>query len=169
MEQFARKVGKPGARILKVNHVSAKPLRTTIDKRYLTPTSTGAYYLTAALEGQRVMGMHDTGSNVTLMNKKLAEQLGLPIQPHSSTYRVASGSRDKFVGRLGPVTLQIHDQLELTVEGIRVMEGGGDRMQLIFGTDIFDIEGHLLREKRSDTRDGMKIIGMEAGQSGVVY
>ena len=50
-----------------------------------------ATYLPVALDRQLINGMFDTGSNVALVNRKLAEQLGLEVHAYSSTYQVASG------------------------------------------------------------------------------
>ena len=38
------------------------------------------------LDGQLIHGMFNIGSNVTLVNRKLAEQLGLEVHAYSSTY-----------------------------------------------------------------------------------
>lgn len=75
----------------------------------------------------------------------------------------------KFVARTDPITIQVHDGLALTVEGVRVIEDSGDRMQLIFGTDIFDPTGRVVRERRTEMRNGRKVIDLEVGESGITY
>ena len=52
----------------------------------MTPNAT---YLPKALDGQLIHSIFDTGFNVTLVNYKLAERLGLEVHAYSSTYQVA--------------------------------------------------------------------------------
>ncbi len=40
------------------------------------------------------------------------------------------------MGKLNKLKFQLHDAMELTVEGIRVMDTADDRLQFIVGTDV---------------------------------
>lgn len=63
---------KPGGKVLTANTRPGKTKRDSVDKRFLTPVTAGAHFVDAVIEGSRVNGMYDTGSNVTLMNARLA-------------------------------------------------------------------------------------------------
>ena len=62
-----------------------------VEKRYLTTMTLNATYLHVALDSQLIHYVFNTGSNVTLVYCKLAEQLGLEVYAYSSTYQVACG------------------------------------------------------------------------------
>ena len=62
--------------------------------------------------------LFDTGSNVTLLNKKLVYQLGLNMVVYTSTFWEAAGASVRFVGRLPRTKLLLHDSLNVIVESI---------------------------------------------------
>lgn len=126
--QYAGVRNRPGAKITAVDTNPGKSMKHSVDKRYLTPTTTGSNFADIVLDGTRVYGMYDTGSNVTLMNQRLATQLGISTEPYTGTYKVASGNYCRFVAKAKPVTVQVHDSLTLEVEGIRIIEDSADRM-----------------------------------------
>ena len=75
--------------------------------------------------------LFNTGSNVTLLNTKLAEQLGLKVEEYISTFRMASGASACFIGRLPRIKLQLHDSLAVMMEGIGFIDGTADHMSII--------------------------------------
>lgn len=79
-------------------------------------------YLEVGIGGNLVYGMFDTGANVTIISSKLANQLALPMYPYHARFRQAAGHVAKFVAKLGLVNLQLHDNLIVSVDGIRVMD-----------------------------------------------
>ena len=64
---------------------SCKPMTMALDKRYLTPQQDGAHYV--ELDGRRVRGLYDTGSNCTIVSKKLARELGMQTLPYNGNFR----------------------------------------------------------------------------------
>lgn len=60
------------------------------------------------------------------------------MEAYSATFRQATGAHSKFVGRLGDVMLQLHDNLELLTNGIRVMDTMDGDLEFILGSDVFD-------------------------------
>ena len=68
--------------------------------------------------------MYDSVLLYTLLSTGLCKELGLAVdktRPPGS-YRVADGSLRKFVERLEPQVLQLHDDLALAVVNIAVIE-----------------------------------------------
>ena len=51
----------------------------------------------------------------------LTKELGLPITPYERTFRWAAGHVGHFIGKLGPVKVQVHNGLEQMLGGIRVI------------------------------------------------
>ena len=86
----ARQGGKVGVKIISVG-MGTKPMSKSVDKRYLTPMAAGTKYLDVVVNGVLVRGMYDTGSNVTMMTKKLAKEIGVPTLPYSAKFRQANG------------------------------------------------------------------------------
>ena len=62
--------------------------------------------------------------------------------------------------------MQLHDGLALEVEGIRIMDSADDKLQMIFGTDLFSDNGEWLRERGTSTVGGQKRVMVEVGKSG---
>ena len=48
------------------------------------------------------------------------------------------------------------------------MDTEDDKMQFILGYDVFNPEGSLLRERGTHVRDGVRVVTMEVGQTGVM-
>ena len=46
-----------------------KPITQQMDKRYLTPKQPGGHYIEVVLDGRRVRGLYDTGSNCTILSR----------------------------------------------------------------------------------------------------
>lgn len=82
-----------------------KPMTKAGDARHLTPVQRGGQYLELCIAGKRVYGLYDTGSNCTIVSKKLADGLKLPQTSYGASFRQASGSMAKFVGKVGNVNL----------------------------------------------------------------
>ena len=55
-------------------------MSSILDKWFLTPLAPNATYLTIAVEGWLVHPLFDTGSNITLLNKKPAKQPGSNVE-----------------------------------------------------------------------------------------
>ena len=96
------------------------------------------------LEGQRLYGLHNTGSSITIPSESLAKVLGLPITPYEGTFRQAACHVGCFTGKLSTVKVQLHDGLELVVGGIKVMVTAHNKLQFMCGTDLFAPAGTKL-------------------------
>ena len=88
-------------------------------------------------------GLFDTGSNATLLNSKLAEQLGLNVEEHNSNVRVAFGANAHFVGWLPRPRLQLHDSLAIIVWGLQFIIGAANHMSIVLKTVVFDLRGSI--------------------------
>ena len=75
--------------------------------------------------------LFDTGSNIALLNKKLAEQLGLIVKQYTSKFKVAYGASARFIGRYLKIRLQLHDFLAIMVESIQIIDGAAEHMSII--------------------------------------
>ena len=81
--------------------------------------------------------MYNTGSNVTLLNRKLAKQLGLNVKEYASFFWLASGAHAQLVGLFLRTRLQLYNSLAVMVEGIRVIDRAVYYMSIILGLDIY--------------------------------
>lgn len=99
-----------------------------MDKRHLTPEYPGGQYIDLVLNGRRVLGLYDPGSNVSIISSQLARELGEKLLPYEGTFRQAAGATGKFVGKLGATRLQLHDKMSITAEGLRVMEAADNKL-----------------------------------------
>lgn len=62
------------------------------------------------------------------------------------------------MGKLGPTRLQLHDSLELVVDGIRVMAAADNKLQCILGTDVCSPKGTVVRERGTAMINGNKVL-----------
>ena len=76
-----------------------------LDKRHLTSLYLGGQYVPFAINSQRVYGLYDSGSNVTIISHRLAKALELQVLPFNRTFQQTAGHLGHFVGRLGPIPL----------------------------------------------------------------
>ena len=79
-------------------------------------------YVDVGVQGRLVRALYDTGSNCTIISEALASTLQLPREPFHKAFTLANGSRGTFTGRIPKLELQLHDNLSLEVEGVRVMK-----------------------------------------------
>ena len=96
--------------------------------------------------------LFNTGSNVTLLNKKLAEQLDLNVEEYASTFWMASCAGAHFTRKLPRARLQLHDSLAVMVEGIRIINRTADCISIILGTGFFDPKGRFFHQCHLEER-----------------
>ena len=114
-----------------------------------------------SIAGKRLYGMYDTGSNCTIVSRKVAAALGVRVIPYTREFRQATGQMSTFRGKLAETSVQLHDRLKLVVDGIRVMDTFDERIQVILGTDLFNVDGVTVMERGTVVRHGRKVVQME--------
>ena len=75
--------------------------------------------------------LFDIGSSIALLNRKLAEQLGLIVKQYTSKFKVAYGASARFIGRYLKIKLQLHVFLAIMVESIQIIDGAAEHMSII--------------------------------------
>ena len=80
------------------------------------------------------------------------KKLALPITLYERTFRQVAGHIGHFIGKLDIVKVQLHDDLELVMCGIKVMTAADYKLQFGFGTDLFTPVGTKLQEVLVQTK-----------------
>ena len=57
-----------------------------VDKHHLTLQHPEALYLNIAISRSHMLGLYDSGSNISIISNKLARELGEPVTPYNSTF-----------------------------------------------------------------------------------
>ena len=105
----------------------------------MVPHSTAHYMATVEINKKLINLIVDTGGARTMMDRRVAESLGLPIDKASKKKRYGSywgpgGKETYYWGRVqGPVTVKVAEGVELSLKEIKIIEHGEPIM--ILGTD----------------------------------
>ena len=152
-----------------VHSPTQKALDEALDRRYFTTRKVGAKYLDVVFGPARIYSMWDTGANFSMITIKLAKALGIPVFPFKGTFTTATGEEGEYAGKLGRITVQLHNKLAVELDGVRVLKA--DYMGAILGMDVMDETGAELRTC-GIVRDGdFTFLTVEAGakHSGVLF
>lgn len=80
--------------------------------------------------------MVDTGAAFTMISAEVARLFGLVVRPSTAKYAVASGDTAQLTG-VTDFTLQVADELELVLKGVRVQEPRQvDQYIFLLGSDV---------------------------------
>src|SRR5512138_596618 len=88
--------------------------------------------------------MVDTGAAFTMITLEGTRTFGLKVTPVTAAFSVASGDTVTLLGTTN-LTLQVHDQLQLVLSGVRVHQPWHESSYLfLLGTDVLGgVEGML--------------------------
>ena len=143
-------------------------MSSMVDKQFLTLLAPNTTYLLIASEGQFMHTLFDIGSNVTLLHRKLRKQLGLNKEEYALTFQDAAGAIARFFGRLFNTRLQLHDLLDVTEEGIRIIDGAADCMSIIFGPTIFYPRRRFFRQLRMEEGGHQVVVNIKVAGTRIV-
>ena len=90
--------------------------------------------------------LFDIGSNITLLDTKLAEKIGLNVDKYILIFWVALGAIAYFIGWFSRTKLQSHDSLAVMGEGIQIIDGAVNHMSIILEIHAFDLRGRFFRQ-----------------------
>ena len=97
--------------------------------------------------------MWDTGASFSLITTPLAHELGLTwTSTRSNAFKVVSGSRLQSAGVATNLVLRLHEDVELVIAKLRVVESSD--MSLILGQDIISSKGEHWRRRGQTTENG---------------
>ena len=146
---------RTGCEVVGADLMPKKPLSAHLDKRSLIRRKAGAHYLDVVLDSFRIWGLFSTSANFSMVMTKLVHYLGLVTKPFDKMFALANGVVRKFVGCLPEVKLQLHDNLEVTMRNVRVLDA--KYAGLLLGTDVFTETGNGALALVSVARDGQEV------------